>query len=191
MPTFQVTTKDAKKIWSAPDGQRSIHEVLLDINGEVAPAKTYSDKIAVVGWTGEVETYEKPGRNGGSPETFVKQVPKENNYAGGGRGNYQPKDEAAIRAMWAIGQAIQWLNGSPKEDADSFSLIGPLASDLFAMVERVKNANSEEPTKAEEKVEDVDATQLKEAFNKVFGDDENFTVEGEKEPLPWKNPLKP
>jgi hypothetical protein len=62
----------------------------MDYNGRELKAKTFSNPIANVGWHGQVESYEKPGRNGS--ETFIKQVPKENpGYAG--RGSYQKPPE--------------------------------------------------------------------------------------------------
>lgn len=45
----------------------------------------------------------------------------------------QGKDNSEIKAEWAIGQAIAWL-----DDKADFSDVEPLARDLFNMVERVK-----------------------------------------------------
>lgn len=75
MPTVQVKTTSSKEVWKTPDGKMKIHEIELDHNGKSVRAKTYSDAISQVGWEGEVETYEKSGRNGS--ETFVKQPQKE------------------------------------------------------------------------------------------------------------------
>lgn len=82
MPTMNLTTKASNQVWASPDGQRKIYELTMDYNGQPVKAKTYSDAIATVGWSGEVESYEKAGRNG--METFVKQPPKEggSNYGG-------------------------------------------------------------------------------------------------------------
>lgn len=181
MPTFKVTTKKSRVKWQSPDGKRVLSEVTLDVNGEEAIANTYSEAIAHMGWEGEVETYEKPD-NRGNVETFVKQPQKENPYRSGGGGEkkpYVPRDDASIKAQFAIKAAIAWLNGSPKDDAESVGLIEPLAVDFYNMVDRVKNAG-----------EPVEEELTKEALNAVFGDDENFTVEGEKVADPWKkNPL--
>ncbi len=75
MPTFNTKTTSSKQIWASPDGQRVIFEVTLDYQGQPFTAKTYSKDISNVGWSGEVETYEKQGQRGS--ETFVKQSPKE------------------------------------------------------------------------------------------------------------------
>lgn len=48
--------------------------------------------------------------------------------------NFQPKDEAAIKAMWSIGQAVATGLKDPSD-------IEALANDLFAMVDRVKAQN--------------------------------------------------
>lgn len=59
---------------------------------------------------------------------------------GGFRG--QPKDEAAIKAMWAIGKAVEAL------DEPDTALIEELAKELYAMVERVKGGeNTPQPQK--------------------------------------------
>lgn len=82
MPNMNVTTKSVEKVWTAPDGKMSIHKLVLDYNGKQFAAKTYSSAIATPGWSGEIETYEKQGRNGS--ETFVKQPQKEGGFRGGG-----------------------------------------------------------------------------------------------------------
>lgn len=57
--------------------------------------------------------------------------------------DWQPRDDAAIRAQWAIGQAMTFLvaandvnDGNPIEQAEI------LAKELYAMVDRVKDSNS-------------------------------------------------
>lgn len=73
MPKFNATTKEAKEIWKK--GDRTISEVILEVDGKLTKAKTYSNVVAKPGFVGEVESYEKDGRNGA--ETFVRQAPKE------------------------------------------------------------------------------------------------------------------
>lgn len=141
MPTVQVTTKTATQVWKSPDGQRTINEVELDWEGKTLKAKTYSDAIATVGWSGEVESYEKQGRNGN--ETFVKQPPKENPGYGSTSGGsarsssgYTPRDDSHIRAQWAIGQANSFFT---MENLDT-AVVEQMATDFFLMVDRVKQA---------------------------------------------------
>lgn len=80
-----VTTKSASSVWKSPDGQREIFEVALEYDGKPFTAKTYSTDISVAGWTGTIESYEKPGQNGKPDQTFVKQPQKEG-FSGGGGG---------------------------------------------------------------------------------------------------------
>src|SRR5258708_248794 len=78
MPSIKATTKESKKIWSG--GGRSIWEINLDVGGQTFKTKTYSEAIADVGFSGELESYEKEGKFG--VETFVRQKPKEGGYSG-------------------------------------------------------------------------------------------------------------
>jgi hypothetical protein len=101
----QSETKSVTEVWKAPDGNRVLYEVVLEVNGKLVKVKTWSEKVATVGFKGDLESYQKEGRDG--TDTFVKQKPKE----GGFGGQRQPKDEAAIKAMFAIKAAIAIVNG--------------------------------------------------------------------------------
>lgn len=142
MPTLQLITKESRQVWMSPDGQRKIYELTMDYQGKPVSAKTYSDAIATVGWSGLAESYEKTGRNG--VETFVKQPAKEGfsgSSSGGGKPAYQPKDEAAIKAMWAIDKAKDIVLGTMQEQMDEPHILATTevyARELFAMVDRVK-----------------------------------------------------
>jgi hypothetical protein len=96
MPRFQVKTTSSDKIWSTPDGKMSIYKVTMDYNGDPMTAKTYSDAIAQVGWSGEVETYEKEGKGNNPAETFVKQPPKEGYQGGGSYGGGRPQAKSPV-----------------------------------------------------------------------------------------------
>lgn len=136
MPQLKITTKRSSEIWKSPDGQRKIHEVIMKVDGqdELFKANTFSDSIAVEGFTGEVETYEREGKGGS--QTFVKQVQKESGFKG--KTAYTPKDEEAIKAMFAIKTAVSWFSGDADKDPGN---ILPLAQELFAMVDTVKNSD--------------------------------------------------
>lgn len=168
MPQFNAKVvsvdNNGQPIWQR--GDRSIWGIILDVGGKRGNAKTYSGKIAQVGFEGRLESYEKSNNRNGM-DMFVKQVQDENFTAsspstsqpvqssGGGSRSYQPKDDAAIKAMWAIGQSIAQLgNASP----DS---IEANAAQLFHMVDRVKNS-------PEEVAADTDGD--KEQLNGLFGD---------------------
>lgn len=84
MPQFNnAVTKSSEVIWQK--GDRTIWKVGIEIDGKVLEAKTYSRAISQVGFSGDLETYEKEGRPGYPPETFVKQPQKEGGYSGGGK----------------------------------------------------------------------------------------------------------
>lgn len=142
MPTAQATTKEAEQIWASPDGQRKLRKVIMEVNGASVEVRTYSDQIATVGWSGTVETYEKPGKDGHAAQTFVKQPPKEGGYSGGsastsgsGKPTYQPRDDDAIKAMFAIKGAVELAKLNPKSTIID---VEATARQLYDMVERVK-----------------------------------------------------
>lgn len=176
MPRFNVTTVEGKKIWESPDGQRKIYEVVLDVgNGKTAKAKTYSEAIARNGFNGEVETYEKENRSGGV-DTFVKQPPKEGGGYGGSstssggstsRQSYQPKDEAAIKAMWAIGQATTVVTGAgiPFSEKEFYPSVETVATNLFGLVDRVKTGEAPQDTVHDVPPEDITVEDLGEAMD--------------------------
>ena len=65
-------TTGSQLIWSTPDGSRTIYTVYMEIDGKPQVYKTYSGAVAEAGFEGDIETYEKDGRQG--KETFVRQV---------------------------------------------------------------------------------------------------------------------
>jgi hypothetical protein len=180
MPQFKnVEVASSEQVWSSPDGQRKIFKVTLKLDtGQTIAAKSYSDRLTP-GWKGDIETYEKEGRNG--PETFVKQAPKEDgprNYGGSGSrsssGNYQPKDEAAIKAMWAIGQAVSALK-VPDAALDPQD-VQAYATTLFAMVDKVKASGN-----ADTNTDTVAAVDGDEDPNDLLKDIDDFMDK------PWPN----
>lgn len=94
MPLIKdITTKSAKSVWTSPDGKIQIFELEMEWQGKPVKANTYSTDIAVPGWTGEVETYEKAGKGDRPAQTFVKQPQKENSYSGGKGGYSKPQGD--------------------------------------------------------------------------------------------------
>lgn len=173
MPRFNVTTKTGNSVWKSPDGQREIFEVTLDYNGQEVKAKTYSKDIPVVGWSGEIETYEKEGRNGS--ETFVKQPPKEDGYpspAGsrqssiGGGSSYTPRDDSHIKAQWAIGQSVIVHNETTDLSSADLESVESLAVELFKMVDRVKASPADEAVQGPS-----DAPAVPDEIHEVTGDE--------------------
>lgn len=121
MPKFEVTTKSAEQVWKSPDGQRTINKVVLDYNGSPVEASTYSSAIATVGFKGEVETYEKPGKFG--VETFVKQPPKEGGYT---------QQQGGQR------QSSTGGGGYSKSSSDNFTMYLSYAKDLAIALQQTE-----------------------------------------------------
>ncbi len=70
--------------------------------------------------------------------------------SGASKSTYQPRDDMAIRAQWAIGQAVNMIGQKVQgETVTAITPIENLAKELYAMVERVKNSNGSEVREAE------------------------------------------
>lgn len=140
---MQAKTTDSQQVWQSPDGKRTIWEVQLQAeDGSDYKLKTYSPQIAQMGFKGQVKSY--LNRFG---ERFVRQMeePAEAKTAAGGHG--YGRDDNAIKAQWAIGQAINLASVKmPKEDI-TMPVIEEYAKQLYATVTRVKG---EELSPAEE-----------------------------------------
>lgn len=76
---------------------------------------------------------ERPQMQGGGGSSF--------GGGGGSKPSYQPKDEKAIQAMWAIGQAVTATGpmAAKQEVADYAAKAFDVAVELFNMVDMVKN----------------------------------------------------
>ena len=133
---MRAKTISSEQVWQSPDGQKTIWNVTLEAEGKHYPLKTFSSKIAEVGFEGDVESY--ANQRG---DRFVKQLPKPV-AAGetGSRGNHggYSRDDAAIKAQWAIGQAIALLSATMDKKAITMQVIEDYAKQLYATVSRVK-----------------------------------------------------
>jgi hypothetical protein len=123
---MNVKTIHSEQVWQSSDGQRTIWEVTLKADdGKEYRLKTYSSKIAQMGFDGEVRSYVNP-----RGERFVRQVPSTKpSFA---------RDDNAIRAQWAIGQAINLASVKMDKEAITLPVIEKYAKELFATVSRVK-----------------------------------------------------
>jgi hypothetical protein len=139
---MKVKTTHTEQIWQSPDGTRKIWEVTLkDESGSDYRLKTYSPKVGSLGFEGDVKSY--VNRYG---ERFVRQVlPEKATSKGGG----YTRDDSAIRAQWAIGQAINLAAVKMDKDAITLPIIEKYAKELFATVSRVKG----EPLTPEQEAE--------------------------------------
>lgn len=136
---MQAKTINSEQVWQSSDGQRTIWEVTLRANdGKEYKLKTYSSKIAQMGFEGEVRSYLNP-----RGERFVRQVPA-------AKPSFQ-RDDYAIRAQWAIGQAINLASVKMDKEAITLPVIEKYARELFETVSRVKGdqPNAEESKAAE------------------------------------------
>jgi hypothetical protein len=129
---MRARTVTSEQVWQSPDGQKTIWNVVLegleaDAKGHQYPLKTFSSKIAEVGFEGDVESY--ANQRG---DRFVKQAPK------AVAGPYQGRDDSAIKAQWAIGQAIALTSATMDKKSINMKIIEDYAKQLFATVSRVK-----------------------------------------------------
>jgi hypothetical protein len=123
---MNAKTIHSEQVWQSSDGQRTIWEVTLKADdGKEYRLKTYSNKIAQLGFDGEVRSYVNP-----RGERFVRQVPST-------KPAFQ-RDDSAIRAQWAIGQAINLASVKMDKEAITLPVIEKYAKELFATVSRVK-----------------------------------------------------
>jgi hypothetical protein len=123
---MNVKTINSEQVWQSSDGQRTIWEVTLKADdGKEYKLKTYSNKIAQLGYEGEVRSYLNP-----RGERFVRQVPAT-------KPSFQ-RDDYAIRAQWAIGQAINLASVKMDKEEITLPVIEKYAKELFETVSRVK-----------------------------------------------------
>jgi len=130
---MRVKTIFSEQVWQSPDGEKKIWNVVLeDEQGKQWPLKTFSARVADTGFEGDVESYlNKRG------ERFVRQQPKAESQAHNKNGSYT-RDDAAIKAQWAIGQAINLASATMDKKAITLPVIESYAKELFATVSRVK-----------------------------------------------------
>lgn len=126
---MHVKTTHSEQIWKSPDGSRTIWEVTLKTDsGDDYKMKTYSAKIAQMGFSGEVKSYLND-----RGDRFARQLPATTPTGTGYR-----RDDNAIRAQWAIGQAISLASVKMDKEAITMPVIEKYAKELFATVSRVK-----------------------------------------------------
>ena len=124
---MNVKTTHVEQVWQSPDGKRTIWEVTLQgDDGRDYRLKTYSPKISQLGFKGEVQSYVNA-----RGERFVRQVLKP-------KPSFTQRDDNAIRAQWAIGQAINLASVKMDRDAITLPVIERYAKELYETVSRVK-----------------------------------------------------
>lgn len=179
MPKFNgkiiAVENNGAPVWQSPDGQRKIFNITVESNGRVLSCKTWDQPLAVVGFAGEIEAYDKQD-NRGNNETWLA-LPKQQQQGGyqrngGQRSNYVPRDDAAIKAMWAIGQAVEWFGGAKEAVPGTMDeAIEGQAHMFFEMVDRIKTGAAPGP-------------QAPAAVTEAFGASEMLQEDGS---APWSN----
>lgn len=135
---MQVKTTNVEKLWQSVDGKRTIWEVTLKAEDDKEyHLKTYSPQIARINFSGDVRSYFTA-----RGERFVRQVPTAPKTA------FQ-RDDNAIRAQWAIGQAINLASVKMDKEAITLPVIEKYAKELFATVSRVKGEPVTDQVKAD------------------------------------------
>lgn len=167
MPVITGTTKSAKQVWASPDGQKKIFKIVLDIDGADMQASTYSEPIAQVGWTGELDTYEKPGKYG--VETFVRQ-PKKEGFSGGfggGKGYGKPQgDQYTMYLSYAKDVLVAMMNNGYKPDFnDAMQTIIGGGNMLYESRPNASDVKSEAPT---EQPKASEPNHIKEDLDSLF-----------------------
>jgi len=114
-----VTTKRANLSWTSPDKKINLYDLILLADGKQIATKTYSAQIAKEGWTGDVETYQKPGRDG-TTNTFIKQVKKEESTYTKGNSKASSNDLYTMYLSYAKDLAIALVD-TTGFDVDSFN----------------------------------------------------------------------
>jgi hypothetical protein len=159
---MHVKTTNAQQIWQSPDGKRTIWDVTLKTaDGSDYKLKTYSAEVARLGFGGEVRSYLNP-----RGDRFVRQIPKVPQTADGivadksAGSSWQPRDDNAIRAQWAIGQAINLASVKMDKEAITLPVIEKYARQLYETVSRVKGdeVTAEEQAEAKEYIKGLTQT---------------------------------
>lgn len=157
---MQVRTLDSEQIWQSPDGQRKIWSVVLSTpEGNEYRLKTYSPQVAKPNFKGDVYTY--VNRRG---ERFVRQETKQATEQSAAKSPAYSRDDSAIRAQWAIGQAINLASVKMDKDAITLPVIERYAKELFATVSRVKGEPVTPELEAEAEGQIRKFTQISAAF---------------------------
>lgn len=136
---MKCTTIASEQVWQSADGQRTIWDVTLKAaeDSKEYKLKTYSKTIGTVGWEGEARSYINPRGERFARIVGDDKTDSNNTHGSGGR------DDAAIKAQWAIGQAVALFNTTNEntvlhEGDEATRMIQETATVLFNMVTKVK-----------------------------------------------------
>jgi hypothetical protein len=103
---------------------------------------------------------------------------------GGSKPSYQPKDEKAIQAMWAIGQAVSAvgpITDKKQPVADYALAVETVASELFALVDVIKTGGKIDTPEAYTIADAPDVVKKPDMseLDEIFGASDTIPVEDE------------
>jgi hypothetical protein len=126
----QISEVKAPRSWKTRNGQGyTAYKVMLEGVDSPVEISIADDKAVVVGAAVDGEL-----KNGEFGKSLVEWRPR--------KGGFQARDDDAIKAQWAIGQAVSlFIHGVD----DKFTDIEKNAKDFFQMVDRVKQKEAHSP----------------------------------------------
>lgn len=130
MNEYTITDVSSKtKEWSSSYGEMTTYYVKFE--GDDEPIQVNKKKGNPAPSVGEVLT---------GSITDTEYGKKFKGAPGGGKKGFggMKRDDAAIKAQWAIGQAVQILLSKDEKPENAIEYIEARANDLYGMVERVK-----------------------------------------------------
>lgn len=146
------TVKDFKvSDFKDPHGNTAVN---LALEGYGEPVTIYMKDPSKVSngmkLDGEIKEVQRKNGNG-TYHRFFRDKPQDqqggyssgSNQRGGTKREYQPRDDAAIQAQWAIGQAVTLATNGMLE----LDTVEEKAKDFFDMIDRVKHHDKPEEDK--------------------------------------------
>lgn len=169
MPILKVKTVESKVGWTNPNNPDMVsYDLVIDVGGKKAEARTYSKAVAEVGFDGEVETYEK------NDHTYLKQKQREGGFAPrGSYGSRPTKDNSdGQRQGMCINNAANFVNASEdRKDltpvmwaervwryANALYALGDLTKDQGEKLDEVVDVDDSKP---------LDLSDIEDIFGKV------------------------
>lgn len=133
------TVQENPREWNGPNG--TVYYISVGVEGHdklISVGKKSPDALKVGDTiTGTIEPTEYP------TDKFKEERSFPQKYDGPKKG-YTQRDDNAIRAQWAIGQAVQLHIAVTAKGGEEAQSIYDTAVELYAMVDRVKDSNTEE-----------------------------------------------
>lgn len=174
---IQAVSKQTKP-WTGTYGAMIDYRLKLDGVDEVVVLSKKADSPAP---TANDELFGSIDMSGKFGPKFVVDRSRFGGSSGGGSGSkpaYQPKDEKAIQAMWAIGQSVTAYGqlGAKETPQEYSGKVSELAVELFGMVDFVKGSQGEASDSGTDTVnENVPDKQL--TVDDIFPDAEEIVPE--------------